>query len=184
MKIIRTSLIPLLLLTGTALADTSPIVAEAKRAVSKGYGEMCDLDMNPNRRDPYYECLDFKPYRIVFEYGRTRGFVVLEDGTPVEIFSHTAGDTSFSASGPWEQDMAVALAEWWNETLAGGGGESESLRDLAAEYVRKTRTPQTDSDPKTVTPVPVASEEVRNFLEITSEENEILRALKGADPVR
>ncbi|MTH94933.1 hypothetical protein [Roseibium sp. RKSG952] len=181
MKIIRMSLIPLLLITGAALADTSPIVAEAKRAVSKGYGDMCDLDMMPNRRDPYYECLDFKLYRIVFEYGRTRGFVVLEDGTPVEIFRHTAGDASFFVSGPWEEDMPVALAEWWSETLSDGSG-SESLRDLAAEYVRKTRTPQTSDTQKSAPPAPDAPDEVRNFLEITSKENEILQVLKGAEP--
>lgn len=181
MKLIRTSVISFFLIAGPALADTSPIVAEAGRAISKGYGAKCDLSMALSKTDPYYDCFDFEPYRIVFEYGRTRGFVVLENGTPVEVFSHTDGDTSFSVTGPWEKDMAIAMAEWWNETLSGNKGNSGSLRDLAAEYVRQTRLSK--SEERTLAPAsPPAGTEPKNVLEIAPEEGEILRALKGSNP--
>lgn len=186
MKLFKTALLSLMVMGGTASANPSAVnpaavVAQAKQAVDLGYGEMCSLEMKPDPGNPYYKCLDFGPYRIVFEYQRTRGFVILEDDTPVEVLSQTSGGVSFSASGPWEQDMAVSLAEWWNSTRS-TAPEGGNLHSRAAQYIKNIRSPEPEKIEGGGSVFIEKSPPESGTLEITKEESEILRAIGSVRP--
>lgn len=186
MKLLKTALLSFMISSGAAaanptVADPAAVITLAKQAVDLGYGEMCSLEMKPDPSNPYYDCLDFGLYRIVFEYQRTRGFVILEDGTPVEVLSQTSGGTSFNPSGPWERDMAVSLTEWWNSTR-GTAQEGGNLYSRAAQYIKDIRSPEPaarqDAGSVFVEKTPVET----GALEITKEESDILRAIGSGRP--
>lgn len=137
--------LPAALLPGPAAAaddGAAFVVDRAERAIGKGYGEMCSLEMEPVQHGGYYPCLDFGPYRIVFEYRKVSGFVVQEGHPPFKVMGGGEDDPSFARNGPWVADMPARMASWWNEIVEGGAARArartlaEARRSVAETYIR------------------------------------------------
>lgn len=115
----------------------------ARKALDKGYGSTCSLEMKPVDRGGYFPCLDFGPYRLVFVYGAVKGFVVQEGREPFPILAGTPDSPEFTREGPWTTDMPARLAMWWNDVVEGGAErqadrQRRSAEEMAAQdYVKK-----------------------------------------------
>lgn len=149
--------VSLCLVSGGAVAsDGAGIVGEyAVKALDKGYGTVCGLDMKPVTSGGYFRCLDFGPYRFVEGYRKVYGFVVEKDGFPFQVLGGTPENASFTVAGPWSVDMPKRLVQWWNDVVEGGEGkrlsrekQSERAR-TAAEYIDSLNT---KDEPKAVVP--------------------------------
>lgn len=131
-------------LPAAALAGGEGHIADlARRAVEKGYGATCSLEMMPVERGGYFPCLDFGPYRVVFTYGMVKGYVVQSGRAPFPVLSGPSDNPEFTRAGPWTSDMAARLAIWWNDVIE-GGAERKAIQkqtteeEQAAEaYVKK-----------------------------------------------
>jgi hypothetical protein len=127
----------------THAAGESHVTDLARKAVDKGYGATCSLEMKPVDRGGYFPCLDFGPYRLVFSYGTVKGFVVQTGRAPFPILSGPADDPEFTRQGPWTTDMPARLAMWWNDVVEGGADrqadqQKRSEEERAAQdYVSK-----------------------------------------------
>lgn len=106
-------------------------------AMSKGYGQLCSLEMMPVAAGGYYPCLDIGVYRFVAEYGRTRGFVLIPGQAPFEIFWVDGQGARFQVQGAWEADLPLRVELWWNDVVLGGranqiASQTEAERNAAA----------------------------------------------------
>lgn len=163
------------LLLAAALA-ASPVAAHAdgeahisdlaRKAVDRGYGATCSLEMKPVDRGGYFPCLDFGPYRVVFSYGTVKGFVVQHGRDPFPILSGPADDPEFTRPGPWTTDMPARLAMWWNDVVEGGADrqadrQKRSDEERAAQdYVNKLmgkEAPKPAQAPPSVAAAPESS---------------------------
>lgn len=130
----------------SAVAGEGHVVDLARKAVDKGYGATCSLEMKPVEAGGYFPCLDFGPYRLVFAYGTVKGFVVQKGREPFLILTGPTEDPAYVRSGPWTADMPARLAMWWNDVVDGGAErqaerQKESDEERAAqEYVSKEKT--------------------------------------------
>lgn len=119
------------------------VVSTAEQAIKRGYGGMCSLEMVPVKRGEYYPCLDFGPYRVVMQYERTTGYVVMDGKPPFLVMSAGEGARGFLIKGPWETDMAAKILTYWNDVVQGGSEHrkrmerEEAARREAFEYVSK-----------------------------------------------
>lgn len=134
-----------LMMSCNSMADVGGgrIVTEyAEKAISKGYGSMCSLSMEPVRTGGYYPCLDFGPYRYVRGYENVSAYVVQKGKTPFRIMSGPPGNPAFVVAGPWVQDLPIRMVSFWNEVVEGGtakrkAAEEVSGRQKAAEaYIK------------------------------------------------
>lgn len=110
-------------------ADASAALSEAmtiaKTALTKGYGNYCDLAAMPaiTQAKRYYRCIDLGPYRVVAEYGRTSVFLVA-GGEPFRFMEDADGHTVLLVAGPWEKDLP-ARAIKFRDDISGTSAERE-----------------------------------------------------------
>jgi hypothetical protein len=105
----------------------------AMRALDRGYGKVCSLEMTPVSVGGYYPCLDFGPYRIVKQYGRVTGYVIRDGKQPFLVFRLEDGIGGFTVKGPWETDMPARITIFWNDVVEGRGQDSKDSQDLENE---------------------------------------------------
>lgn len=134
----------LAILPTSAFAATADIVTDiARKAISKGYGTECSLEMAPVARGGYFPCIDIGPYRVVFTYKSVKGFVIQKDKPPFLVLGGQADAPSFVVDGPWNADMPARVAMWWNDEVEGGSRKLEETqrasteKKAAEEYVNK-----------------------------------------------
>lgn len=89
----------------------------SKKIIEKGYGQICSLEMKPVNNNGYYDCLDFPPYRIIFEYQKIEGFVITKKDELFKVMVKENGISNFIVSGPWEQDMPIKIVEFYNNKI-------------------------------------------------------------------
>lgn len=147
-----------------AYADGPDVVAEmALKAIDKGYGATCSLEMKPVRRNGYYPCLDFGPYRFVKGYGKVYGLVVQKDKEPFLVMSGPEGRPAWLYDGPWQTDMPSRVVMFWNDTVEGGAtkrGQEEAAsaeKQAAAEYIRKLNGEDKPEKPAAAAPSAAAA---------------------------
>jgi len=150
-----------------AAAETVPVsVPEAaEKALEKGYGASCSLEMLPVEGGAYYPCLDFGPYRYVRKYGHSDIYVAMKDRKPFLVASGPAQAMKWTVVGPWMQDISGRMALWWADTVEGAAlkkqmteAEAEA-QAAAAEYIRslngdppKSRTVGSVTEPTAAIP--------------------------------
>jgi len=132
--------------TAPAFADGPGIVVEmAAKAMAKGYGATCSLEMKPTKRNGYYPCIDFGPYRFVKGYGKVYGLVAQKGKEPFLVMSGTPDSPAWIYDGPWQTDMPARIVMFWNDTVEGGAAkrrnaeEASAEQKAAADYIRKLR---------------------------------------------
>lgn len=132
--------------TAPAFADGPEIVVDmAAKAMAKGYGATCSLEMKPTKRNGYYPCIDFGPYRFVKGYGKVYGLVVQQDKDPFLVMSGTPDSPAWLYDGPWQADMPARIVMFWNDTVEGGAAKRKSQEEASAEqkaaadYIRNLR---------------------------------------------
>lgn len=128
------------------------VVEYAEKAISKGYGSMCSLEMTPVSSGGYYPCIDFGPYRYVRGYESVAAFVVQKDKAPFKIMGGTAQNPGFVIDGPWVQDLPMRMVAYWNDVIEGGADklkqaqETSGRKKAAEEYinslVKKEKPPE------------------------------------------
>lgn len=117
-----------------AMADGSGIVSEmAEKALARGYGATCSLEMKPVASGGYYPCLDFGPYRYVRGYGKVYGLVVQKGREPFLVMSGAPDAPSFIYDGPWQVDMPSRIVMWWNDTVEGMAAKADAQASASAE---------------------------------------------------
>lgn len=152
------------LAVGPALADGGPsiIVDMAERAIAKGHGTTCGLEMKPVAKGGYYPCLDFGPYRYVRGYGKVYGFVVQVGKQPFSVMSGSELSPAWTYDGPWKEDMPARMVLWWNDTVEGVAFRAESEaaasgeRAAAEKYIRGIRGEDMAAPELVQPPAPVA----------------------------
>ncbi|BCB22505.1 hypothetical protein [Bosea sp. ANAM02] len=101
-------------------------IATVRSALDRGHGQSCSLSAEPVARGGYYPCLDIGPYRFVAEYGRMRGFVLIEGQPPFPILHAESGQVEFLVRGPWQDDLAERVSAWWEDEVSGGRARREA----------------------------------------------------------
>jgi hypothetical protein len=140
------------------------VVSYAEKAIAKGYGSMCSLDMMPVRSGGYYPCLDFGPYRYVRGYESVSAYVVLKGGAPYRVLSGSADSPAFTVAGPWQSDMPMRIVAFWNDVVSGGEArrketEAATGRQRAAEaYIKSLSEKEKPAESKAVPSVPPVPE--------------------------
>jgi len=180
------------LVSGQAFAQQAEEVTPlALRAMERGYGGTCSLEMIPVARGGYYPCLDFGPYRIVKQYGRVTGYVVREGRAPYLVFKTEAGEGGFVVRGPWETDMPAKIALFWNDVVEGKGAEAKAKQEIenerqAAEAFIAEQAPKPAAAPSSA-PAAVPSSEQQPPVRQDSKSGTgggILDAISGTTPRR
>lgn len=156
-----------------AAADGPSIVVEmAEKALAKGYGGTCSLEMKPVRTGGYYPCLDFGPYRYVRGYGMVQAFVIQEGKRPFPVLSGPEDAPAWTYSGPWQEDMPARMVLWWNDVVEGMAEKAKAEaaagteRAAAENYIKELRgegakdAAQKDASEPQPLPNPVRTEEI------------------------
>jgi hypothetical protein len=153
----------------------------AIRAMERGYGKTCSLEMIPVARGGYYPCLDFGPYRLVKQYGRITGYVVREGKQPFLVFRTEEGLGGFTVKGPWEADMPAKIALFWNDVVEGRGQETKASIEIENERLAAEEYVSGLSKPPAAKPAPTSSAETIQAAPqpTTPEAGGILGALSG-----
>ena len=124
----------------------------AEQAISKGHGNMCDLEMKPVRSGGYYHCLDFGPYRYVRGYNKVSGYVIEKGKPPFAIFEGPRDNPDFIYDGPWVSDVTARMVMWWSDNIERTSREYEakarqkSRAVSAAEYISSLNKPTEPAD--------------------------------------
>ncbi len=140
----------------------------AEKAIAKGYGAMCSLNMMPVETDGYYPCIDMGPYRYVREYQRVSAFVLVKDAPPFKILGGTSDNPKFIVGGPWETDLAQRAVQYWNDIVEGGAASREKTqqeskaRDNAASFIQNQIDKEAQETQKHPEPTPNAGNDVNS----------------------
>jgi hypothetical protein len=119
--------------SGHADTGSGRIVVEyAEKAIAKGYGDMCSLEMKPVKVGGYFNCLDFGPYRYVKGYNNVSAYVVQAGKPPYQIMGGSADNPKYLIDGPWVLDMPRRMVGYWNDVVEGRAKLQEEKAAVAA----------------------------------------------------
>lgn len=118
------------------------------KALDRGYGMTCSLTGVPAPTGGYYRCIDIGPYRFMSEYNRMRAFVLVDGQPPYPVMSTESGRPEFLVKGPWQDDLAQRVRDWWSDEVEGGRSRRDSAEDQARRRREAERAVRRFSEPE------------------------------------